>query len=110
MSASSWNRTRRIAVAVTVLPVVTVAAGAVVVAPGASVHGTWWPPIGRVFGGGSRSARHHACGGVMGLGKAYGERGGRRNAARAGGLMVPACAGAADPAGWRRNAAGRRRR
>ena len=121
MTTSSWDRSRRITVAASVLTVIAVIAGAVILTLGASLPEAWWPRTGQAFAAGTRSARHDPCARIVGPAKAYCERGQQTTRSAGGGQqqdmtgavwkLVPAGAGVAALAVWRRRStAGQRRR
>ncbi|WP_030181109.1 hypothetical protein [Streptomyces sp. NRRL S-813] len=116
MTTSSWNRSRSVAAAASVLTVIAVAAGAVILALGVGVPQTWWPHTGQAFAADTRTAHQDPCARVVGPAKAYCERGTTTTAAAkrdvAGGVwrLGTAGAGVAALVVWRQAAAGRRRR
>ncbi|WP_055495541.1 hypothetical protein [Streptomyces sp. TP-A0356] len=116
MTASSWDRSRRVASAASVLTVTAVVIGAVVLALTVGVPKTWWPHTGQVFTAGTRTAHHDPCALVVGPGKAYCERSatttaaGRPDVAGAAWRLATAGAGVAALVVWRlRHSAGQRR-
>jgi hypothetical protein len=118
MISSSWDRSRRIRAAASVLTVIAVAVGVLVLAVGMSVPETWWPHTGQAFAAAPRPAHEDPCDLIVGPAKAYCERGTvnsasaeRHDAAGAAWRLVPAGAGLAALVMWRRrSAAGQRRR
>ncbi|MGW1067429.1 hypothetical protein ACWD4F_23280 [Streptomyces aureus] len=116
MTALSWDRSRRVAAAVSAVAVIAaVAAVVVVVALGVGVPQAWWPHTGRAFA--ASAAHQDSCARIVGPAKAYCERGiattaaGRQDRAGAAWRLVPAGAGVAAVVVWRlRSAAGQRRR
>ncbi|MFB7323845.1 hypothetical protein [Streptomyces sp. NPDC056190] len=117
MTTSSWDRSRRVAAAASVLTVIAVAVGAVVLALGVGLPEAWWPHTGQAFAADTRTAHHDPCALIVGPAKAYCERGftttaaGQQDVAGAAWRLVPAGAGVAALAVWRlRHAAGQGRR
>ncbi|GAQ65432.1 hypothetical protein [Streptomyces scabiei] len=116
MTTSSWDRSRRVAAAVSVLTVIAVVAGAVILALGVGLPDAWWPQTGQAFAADARPVHHDPCALIVGPAKAYCERGattaaGRQDTAGAAWRLVPAGAGVAALVVWRlRSAAGQRRR
>ena len=119
MTTSSWDRSRRIAAAASVLTVIAVLAGAVILTLGASLPEAWWPHTGQAVAADTRAAHHDPCARIVGPAKAYCERGQQTTSSAGGGWqdmagavwrVVPAGAGVAALAVWRRrSAAGQRR-
>jgi hypothetical protein len=117
MTASSWDRSRRLPAA-SVLTVFAVVAAAVVLALGVGVPQAWWPHTGRAFAADARPKGDDPCGLIVGPGKVYCERGAARSASAgrpdvAGGewRLVSAGAGMGALVVWRlRGTAGQRRR
>ncbi|MGX4695523.1 hypothetical protein [Streptomyces sp. JNUCC 63] len=118
MTSTSWDRSRRIAAAASVLIVAAVAAGMLVLALSVSVPEAWWPRTGQAFASDARPARDQdPCDVIVGPAKAYCERGytasasgDHHDAAGAAWRLVPAGAGLAALVMWRRRStAGRRR-
>ncbi|MFE9454894.1 hypothetical protein [Streptomyces sp. NPDC006739] len=114
MTTSSWDRSRRVAAAVSVLIVIAVVA-VVVLVLGAAVPQGWWPHTGQAFA--ADAAYQDPCALVVGPAKAYCERDATRSASGqhdvAGGAwrLVPALAGVGALMVWRlRCSAGQRRR
>lgn len=111
MTTLSWDRSKRVAAAVSVLTVIA----AVVLALGVSVPQGWWPHTGQAFA--SDAAHRDPCALIVGPAKAYCERGAAANTSAghpdvAGGAwrLVPAGAGVGALVVWRlRGAAGQRR-
>ncbi|MGW2890619.1 hypothetical protein ACWDDN_36000 [Streptomyces griseoruber] len=116
MTTSSWDRSRRIAAAVSVLTVIAVVAGAVILALGVGLPDAWWPHTGQAFAADARPAHHDPCASIVGPAKAYCERGattaaGQQDTAGAAWRLMPAGACVAALVVWRlRSAAGQRRR
>ncbi|POX47730.1 hypothetical protein C3489_29060 [Streptomyces sp. Ru71] len=116
MATSSWDRSRRVAAAASVLTVIALVASAVIFALCVSVPETWWPHTGQGFAADSRAAHQDPCARIIGPAKAYCERGTTTTAGNkrdvAGGVRRLGTAGAAVAAlvMWRRRAAGQRRR
>lgn len=116
MVASSWDRSRRVAVAASASVVIAVVAGAVILVLGAGLPHAWWPRIGRAFAADARSAHHDPCALIVGPAKAYCERGatatpvGQLNVAGAAWRLGTAGAGAAALVVWRCRSTARRRR
>lgn len=119
-TTSSWDRTRRIAAAASVLTVIAGTLAMLVLTAGASVPSTWWPDTGEAFAADARPAHQDPCDLIAGPAKEYCERGTpestpaeQRGAAGAVGAtwtLVPAGAGAAALVVWRRRGtAGQRR-
>ncbi|MFD4588289.1 hypothetical protein [Streptomyces sp. NPDC058434] len=117
-TTSSWDRTRRIAAAASVLTVIAGALATLVLAAGASVPATWWPDTGQAFATDARPADQDPCDLIAGPAKDYCKRGTpkttsaeQRGAAGAAWMLVPAGAGAAAlVVRRRRSTAGQRRR
>ncbi|MFC9931666.1 hypothetical protein [Streptomyces sp. NPDC127190] len=113
MTLSSWDRSRRIAAASSILTVITVAAGVLVLALQVGVPEGWWPHTGQAFAADSHAG--HRCAPIVGRAKAYCERGYTASVAgphHAGATwrLVPTGAGVAALVVWRRRCvAGRRR-
>ncbi|MFD7407739.1 hypothetical protein ACFV7R_34925 [Streptomyces sp. NPDC059866] len=118
MTSSSWDRSRRVTAAASVLAVIVVAVGVLVLALSLSVPEAWWPHTGKAFATDIRPASQDPCDLIVGPAKAYCERGatttasaGQPDVAGAAWRLVPAGAGAAALVVWRRrSAAGQRRR
>ncbi|MFD7708592.1 hypothetical protein [Streptomyces sp. NPDC059786] len=118
MTASSWDRCRRVAVAGSVFTVIAVVTGALVLVCGLGVPDAWWPHTGEVFAVGTRPAGGDPCALIVGPSRAYCEHratttaaGAQRDVAGAAWRLVPAGAGVAVLVVWRlRSAAGQRRR
>ncbi|RPF30276.1 hypothetical protein [Streptomyces sp. TLI_185] len=116
MSTLLWDRSRRVAAAVSVLTVMAVVIAAVVLALGVGVPRGWWPHTGQAFA--ADAAHRDPCALIVGPAKAYCERGAAAKASAgqpdvAGGAwqLVPAGAGVGALVVWRlRSAAGQRRR
>ncbi|WP_406436500.1 hypothetical protein OHB14_62235 [Streptomyces sp. NBC_01613] len=116
MTTLSWDRSKRVAAAVSVLTVLAVVVDAVVLALGVGVPQGWWPHTGQAF---AADATHRdPCALIVGPAKAYCERGaaptasaGRQDVAGGAWRLVPAGAGVGVLVVWRlRGAAGQRRR
>ncbi|MFE7958724.1 hypothetical protein [Streptomyces sp. NPDC057413] len=75
MTTASWNRSRCVAAAASVLTVIAVVVGAVILALGVGVPDTWWPHTGQAFAAQSRTAHHDPCARIIGPAKAYCEKG-----------------------------------
>lgn len=117
MTTSSWNRSRSVAAAASVLTVIAVAVGAVILALGVGLPQTWWPHTGQAFAAETRTAHQDPCARIIGPAKAYCERGTTMTAAAkrdvSGGVwrLGTAGAGVAALVVWRRRStAGRGRR
>ncbi|MEU5281696.1 hypothetical protein AB0G87_35410 [Streptomyces asoensis] len=116
MTTLSWDHSKRIAAAVSVLTVIAVVVAAVVLALGVGVPQEWWPHTGQAFA--ADAAHRDPCALIVGPAKAYCERGAAAHASAghqdvAGGAwrLVPAGAGVGAFVVWRlRGAAGQRRR
>ncbi|MGW3498291.1 hypothetical protein [Streptomyces sp. NPDC001020] len=117
MTSPSWDRSRRVTAAASVLTVIVVVVGAVVLAIGVDVPKAWWPHTGQAFATDSRtrSVRQDPCERIWGPAKAYCERGtttsqGTEGHGGAAWKLVPPAAGLAALVLWRRrSAAGQRR-
>ncbi|MEU8907869.1 hypothetical protein [Streptomyces mirabilis] len=117
MTTSSWDRSRRVTAAASILMVIA-AVGVLVLALGVSMPEPWWPRTGQAFATDAHSAHQNPCDRIVGPAKEYCERG-TTNSAPAG---HPGAAGAAWRLGtvgaglaalviWRRRStAGQRRR
>ena len=117
MTTSSWDRSRRVAAAASVLTVIAVVAGVAILALGVGLPEAWWPHTGRAFAADTRPAGGDPSALIVGPAKAYCERGtttsaaSKQNVAGAAWRLVPAGAGVAALVVWRlRSAAGQRRR
>ncbi|MGP4049355.1 hypothetical protein [Streptomyces sp. 2A115] len=118
MTSSSWDRSRRLAAAVSVLTVIAIVVGVLVLAVGVDVPQAWWPHTGQAFAADARPAHEDLCDLIVGPAKAYCERGTTTTAsaeqpdvAGAAWRLVPAGAGLAALVVWRlRSPAGQRRR
>jgi hypothetical protein len=117
MTTSSWDRSRLVTAAASVLTVIAVAVGAFVLALGVGVPETWWPHTGRAFAADTRTPHPDPCARIIGPAKAYCERGVTTTAAVkrdvAGGVwrLGTAGAGVAALVVWRRRSiAGQGRR
>lgn len=115
MTTLSWDRSKRVAAAASVLTVLAVVVAAVVLALAVGVPDAWWPHIGRAFA--ADAAHRDPCALIVGPAKAYCERGAASSASGqhdvAGGAwrLLPAGAGVGALVVWRlRSAAGQRRR
>jgi hypothetical protein len=114
MTTSSWDRSRRIAAAVSVL--IATAVVVVVLALGVGVPEAWWPHTGQVLA--ADAAHRDPCTRIMGPAKAYCERGAasanfgvHQDVADAAWRLGTAGAGMGALVVWRlRSAAGQRRR
>lgn len=116
MTTSSWDRSRRVAAATSVLTVIAVVAGVLILVLGVGVPQGWWPHTGQAFAADARSAHHDPCALIVGPAKAYCERGTTTTAAAvhpdmagAAWRLVPAGAGLAALVVWRLRAPGQRR-
>lgn len=117
MTTSSWDRSRLVTAAASVLTVIAVAAGAVILALGVGVPDTWWPHTGRAFAADTRTPHQDPCARIIGPAKAYCKKGTTTTAAAqrnvAGGVwrLGTAGAGVAALVVWRRRStAGQGRR
>ncbi|MFE9769764.1 hypothetical protein ACFYPC_35470 [Streptomyces sp. NPDC005808] len=120
MTSSSWDRSRRLAAAASVLTVIAVVLGVLVLTVGANVPEGWWPHAGQTFAAEARPTDRDPCALIVGPAKDYCERGTTTTAsapaehpgiAGAAWRLVPACAGLAALVVWRRRSvAGQRRR
>ncbi|MET8411876.1 hypothetical protein ABZV34_27895 [Streptomyces sp. NPDC005195] len=116
MTPLSWDRSRRVAAAVSVLTVIAVVVAAIVLALGVGVPQAWWPHTGQAFA--ADAAHRDPCALIVGPAKAYCERGaattasaGQQDVADGAWRLVPAGAGVGALVVWRlRSAAGKRRR
>ncbi|MFJ9729438.1 hypothetical protein ACIRP3_42580 [Streptomyces sp. NPDC101209] len=114
MTTLSWDHSRRVAAAVSVLTVIA----AVVLALGVGVPQAWWPHTGQAFAADARPTHRDPCALIVGPAKAYCERGaaskastGQQNVAGAAWRLGTAGAGMGALVVWRlRSAAGQRRR
>ncbi|MFI7405985.1 hypothetical protein ACIBW9_36895 [Streptomyces sp. NPDC049541] len=117
MATSSWDRSRRVAAAASVLTVIAVVAGAVILALGVGVPDAWWPHTGQAFAADSRTAHPDPCAAIVGPAKEYCERGTattasakQQDVAGAAWRLATAGAGVAALVVWRlRSTAGQRR-
>lgn len=119
MISSSWDRAGRLRAAASILAVTAGAIGVLVLSVGMSLPEAWWPRTGQAFAASSPSAHEDPCGLIVGPAKAYCEPGTTNSgsadhhaeATGAAWRLVPAGAGLAALAMWRRrSAAGQRRR
>ncbi|MEU9412243.1 hypothetical protein AB0E08_42025 [Streptomyces sp. NPDC048281] len=114
MTTASWDRSRRIAAAASIVTLIIVAIGAVVL--GVLLPDAWWPHTGQAFAVGTGAAHHGPCDLVVGPAKAYCERStateasDRHAASGAAWRLVPVCAGVAALMVWRLRPAARQRR
>ncbi|MFF8867915.1 hypothetical protein ACF08B_38410 [Streptomyces sp. NPDC015139] len=116
MTTLLWDRSRRVAGAVSVLTAIAVVVAVVVLVLGAGVPEAWWPRTGQAFA--ADAAHRDPCALIVGPAKAYCERGAAAKASAghqvvAGGVwrLVPAGAGVGALVVWRlRGATGQRRR
>jgi hypothetical protein len=117
MTTSSWDRSRRVTAAASILMVIAVAAGVLVLALGTSMPEPWWPHTGQAFAADTHSAYQDPCDRITGPAKEYCERG--TNSAPAGHPSAASVAWRLGTAGaalaalviWRRrSAAGQGRR
>ncbi|GAA1042293.1 hypothetical protein GCM10009566_43340 [Streptomyces murinus] len=113
MISTSWDRSRRIAAASSVLAVIVLAVGVLAVALSVGVPESWWPHTGQTFAAKAHGHRDR-CAPIVGRAKAYCERGSAASAlghhpSGTAWRLVPAGAGMAALVVWRgRRAAGRR--
>ncbi|MET7725480.1 hypothetical protein [Streptomyces mirabilis] len=118
MTTTSWDRSRHVTAAASILMVIAVAAGVLVLALGTSMPEPWWPHTGQAFATDTHSAHHNPCDRIVGPAKKYCERGttdsapaGHHGAASAAWRLGTAGAGLTALAIWRRrSAAGQGRR
>ncbi|MPY37186.1 hypothetical protein FNH09_40070 [Streptomyces adustus] len=119
MTTSSWDRSERIAAAVSIFTVIAVVAGAVILALGVCLPKAWWPHTGQAFAAvpAPANGRQDPCARIVGPAKKYCERGATTTASDrqdvGGGAwgLLPAGAGVGALVVWRRSSsAGRRRR
>nr|WTC14303.1 hypothetical protein OHA15_41490 [Streptomyces anthocyanicus] len=118
MTSATWDRSRRLAAAASVLTVIAVVVGVLVLAVGVSVPETWWPHTGHAFAADTHPTEQDPCALIVGPAKDYCERGatttssaGQPDVAGAAWRMVPAGAGVAALVMWRlRSSVGQRRR
>lgn len=116
MTTLSWDRSKRVAAAVSVLTVIAVVVAAVVLALGVGVPEAWWPHTGRAFA--ADAAHRDPCALIVGPAKACCERGaassasdGQQDVAGGAWRLVPAGAGVGALVVWRlRGVTGQRRR
>jgi hypothetical protein len=115
MTTSSWDRSRRVAAAASILIMIAVV-GAVILALEVGVPDAWWPHPGQAFAADTRTAHHDPCALIVGPAKTYCERGatttaaGQQDVAGAAWRLVTTGAGVAALVVWRlRYAAGQRR-
>ncbi|MGW7243874.1 hypothetical protein [Streptomyces sp. NPDC054804] len=117
MTTASWDRSRRIATAASIVTLITVAVG--VAALGVILPDAWWPHTGQAFAASTGTAHHGPCDLIVGPAKAYCERGttttesaaDRHTVSGAAWRLVPASAGVAALMVWRlRPAVWQRRR
>ena len=116
MTTLSWDRSRPVAAAVSVLTVIAVVVAAVVLALGVGVPEAWWPHTGQAFA--ADAAHRDPCALIVGPAKAYCERGTattasakQQDVAGAAWRLATAGAGVAALVVWRlRGSAGQRRR
>lgn len=119
MTTSSWDRSRRVSAAASILSVIAVVAAAVVLilGVGRGAPGAWWPHTGRAFAADARPSAGDPCGLIAGPGKAYCARDnassaptGRQNQVGDAWRLIPVGAGVGALVVWRlRSASGRRR-
>ncbi|MER6548470.1 hypothetical protein [Streptomyces sp. NPDC001250] len=104
MISSSWDRSRRIAAACSILTVAAVAAGVLVLALSVGLPQSWWPHTGQAFAADRHRGHRDRCAPIVGPAKAYCERGtatsGHHHAGAAW-RLVPAGAGVAALVLWR---------
>ncbi|MFD8725455.1 hypothetical protein ACFV2H_47845 [Streptomyces sp. NPDC059629] len=115
MTTASWDHSRRIAAAASIVTLIIVAVGAVVL--GVILPDAWWPHTGQAFAASAGGAHHGPCDLVVGAAKAYCERGTSTEAATdrhavsgAAWRLVPVCAGVAALMVWRLRPAARQKR
>ncbi|WP_433455552.1 hypothetical protein ACQPXS_46270 [Streptomyces sp. CA-142005] len=117
MTSFSPARSRRIAVAATILTVIAVAVAVLLLVLSMSVPEPRWPHTGRAFATDAHAPHHDPCAVIVGRAKAYCKRGatysastGHRSTAGAVFRLVSAGAGLAALVIWRRRkSAGQRR-
>ncbi|MGW2291235.1 hypothetical protein [Streptomyces phaeochromogenes] len=112
MTSASWDRSRRLTAATSVLTVIGLAIGVLAMTVGAGVPEAWWPLTGQAFANDARPAGQDPCDLIVGPAKAYCERGtttaasaGHPGIAGAAWQLVPAGAGVAALVVWRRRSA-----
>jgi hypothetical protein len=118
VTSSSWDRSRRITAAVTILTVTAVAVGLLVLALGTNMPEPWWPHTGQAFATDAHSGHQNPCDRIVGPAKEYCERGttnsaptGGHSAAGAAWRLVTVGAGLTVLVVWRHQGApGHRRR
>lgn len=115
MTTASWDRSRRIVAAASVLTVIAVVVGAVILALGVGLPDAWWPHTGQAFAADTRTRQHDPCAWIVGPARVYCERGattsaGQQAVAGASWRLVPVGAGVAALLVWRLRPAARRRR
>ncbi|GAX57787.1 hypothetical protein [Streptomyces olivochromogenes] len=118
MTSASWDRSRHVAAAASILMVIAVAVGVLVLALGTSMPEPWLPHTGQAFATGAHSGHQDPCDRIVGPAKEYCERGttnsaptGHPSAAGAAWRLGTAGAGLTALAIWRRRStAGQRRR
>ncbi|MCX4462511.1 hypothetical protein OOK58_50975 [Streptomyces sp. NBC_01728] len=119
MTSSSWDRSRHVTAAASILMVIAVAAGVLVLALGTSMPEPWWPHTGQAFATNAHSSHQDPCDRIVGPAKEYCERGttnsapastGHRGAAGAAWRLVTAGAGLTVLVVWRHRSAPRQGR
>ncbi|WP_329375731.1 hypothetical protein [Streptomyces sp. NBC_01483] len=98
MTTSSWDRSRHVTAAVSILMVIAVAVGVLVLALGTSVPEPWWPHTGQAFATDANPAHQNPCDRIVGPAKEYCERGTTNSA--------PATHPSTASAAWRLGTAG----
>ncbi|MEU8868699.1 hypothetical protein [Streptomyces umbrinus] len=108
MTSASWDRSRRLAAALSVFTVIAVVLGMLVLAVGAGVPEAWWPHTGQASAADTRPADQDPCALIVGPAKDYCERGTTTAAsaehpgiAGAAWQLVPAGAGVGALVVWR---------
>ncbi|MGW2610174.1 hypothetical protein ACWC4A_38235 [Streptomyces mirabilis] len=118
MTSASWDRSRHVAAAASILMVIAVAVGVLVLALGTSMPEPWWPHTGQAFATNAHSSHQDPCDRIVGPAKEYCERGttnsapaGHHGAASAAWRLGTAGAGLGALVFWRRRStAGQGRR
>ncbi|MDX3762917.1 hypothetical protein [Streptomyces sp. AK02-04a] len=108
MTSSSWDRSRHVTAATSIL-IVIAAAGMLVLALGTSTPEPWWPHTGHAFATDTHSGHQNPCNRIVGPAEEYCERGttnsapaGHHGAASAAWRLGTAGAGMAALVIWRR--------
>ncbi|MEU0820613.1 hypothetical protein [Streptomyces mirabilis] len=114
MTSSSWDRSRHVTAAASILIVIAVAAGVLILALGTNMPEPWWPHTGHAFATDAHSSHQDPCDRIVGPAKEYCERGttnsvsastGHRGAAGAAWRLVTAGTGLTVLVVWRRRSA-----